>query len=310
MMKNVRLSDTIHPNFGEDRMINKIITVFLSLLILSTAVHAQRKKFVELVSHSTAIDVSQAGLKEKVWDTVKPYRQPLQPQFLTVPKPAEIGVKEIWVQSINDGKHIAFRLVWNDSTKDETPRIMDFSDGAAIQFPLTNEIIPDHFMGAKDAPVHILFWKAWRSKDKEKGFQTIKDAYPNMTTDIYNFDYPIEGKGTLKTEDEKNIFIPGKAAGNPISFPSKSIIKELSSQGPGTITFKDTENTSGEAEWKDGKWSVVFRRPFTVNDSQSVQFKSGQRMPLAFAIWEGTRMESGGRKAVSPAWAEVEIEAK
>lgn len=296
------------------KLANKIIIVFLNLLILSiilsTAANAQRKKFIEIVSHSTGIDVSRVGLKEKVWDTIKPYRQILQPQFLVVPKPGEIGVKEIWVQSINNGKHIAFRLVWNDSTKDETPRIMDFSDGAAIQFPLANEVIPEHFMGQKDAPVHILFWKAWRSKDKEKGFQTIKDAYPNMTTDLYTFDYPVEGKGTSKTQDEKNIFIPGKAAGNPISFPSKSIIKELSSQGPGTITIKKTENTSGEAEYKDGKWAVVFRRPLTVSDSQSVQFQPGQRMPLAFAIWEGTLMESGGRKAVSPAWAEVEVESK
>ncbi len=293
---------------------NKIICFILSLLILSivlaTLAHAKRKRFVEIISHSTTIDVSNVGLNEKVWNDIKPYRQILQPQFLVVPKPEKTGVKEVFIQSINNGRHIAFRLAWKDATKDETPRIMDFSDGAAIQFPLANEIIPEHFMGQKDAPVHILFWKAWRSKDKEKGFQTIKDAYPNMTTDLYTFDYPVKGKGTSKTQDEKDIYIPGKAAGNPVSFPSKSIIKELSSQGPGTITFKKTKNTSGDAEYKDGKWSVVFRRPFNVKDPQSVQFKPGQRMPLAFAVWEGTYMESGGRKAVSPAWAEVEVETK
>ncbi len=291
-------------------MTKKIIIAFLCLFFVAIAAHAERKKFVEIVSHSTAMDVSQVGLSDKVWNTVKPYKQPLQPQFLVVPKPTKIGVNEIFVQSINDGKYIAFRLVWNDTTKNETLKITDFSDGAAIQFPVTSEVFPEHFMGEKDAPVHILFWKAWRSKDKERGFQTVKDAYPNMTTDIYNFDYPVKGKGTSKTEAEKNIFIPGKAAGNPISFPSKSIIKELSSQGPGTITFKKTENTSGEAEYKDGKWSVIYRRPLTVGDPQSVQFKPGKRMPLAFAIWEGSLMESGGRKAVSPAWAEVEVRAK
>jgi len=298
---------------ADHKLANKIVMVFFMLILfisMTITANAQRKQFVEIVSHGTKIDVSRVGLKEEVWDDIKPYRQHLQPQFLVVPKPSSIGVKEVFVQSINNGKHIAFRLVWNDATKNETPRIMDFSDGAAIQFPLENKIVPEHFMGQKDAPVHILFWKAWRSKDHEKGFQTIKDAYPNMTSDIYTFDYPIEGVGTSKTQDEKNIFIPGKAAKNPISSPSKNIIKELSSRGPGTITFKTTENTTGEAEHKDGKWSVVFRRPFTVTDSQSVQFKAGQRMPLAFSIWEGTLMESGGRKAVSPAWAEVEVETK
>jgi hypothetical protein len=185
-----------------------------------------------------------------------------------------------------------------------------FSDGVAIQFPVAGDIFPKYFMGEEGAPVHILFWKAWRSKDDEKGFQTVKDAYPNMTTDLYTFDYPIGGKGTSKTESERDIYIPGRAAGNPVSFPSNEIITELSSTGPGTITSKMTENTSGKAEWKDGTWTVVFRRPFTVSDAESVHFKSGERMPMAIAVWEGSLMESGGRKAVSPAWLEVEVEAK
>jgi DMSO reductase family type II enzyme heme b subunit len=128
-----------------------------------------------------------------------------------------------------------------------------------------------------------------------------------MTTDIYTFDYPVKGTGTEKTQAEKDIFIPGRAAKNPMSFPSKGIIAELSSAGPGTITSKKVDNTSGEAEWEEGEWSVVIRRPFTVNDPESVQFKAGERTPIAFAIWEGDRMETGGRKAVSPAWAEVEV---
>ncbi len=291
-------------------MTKRIICAFLGLFILVTFAHAERKKFVEIVSHSISMDVSLVGLHENVWNSLKPYRQPLQAQFLEVPKPTKIGVDKVWVQSINDGKYIAFRLVWNDATKNESLKIMDFSDGAAIQFPVANEIFPEHFMGEEKAPVHILFWKAWRSKDKEKGFQTVKDAYPNMTSDVYTFDYPIEGEGTSKTSAEKDVFIPGRAAGNPVSFPTKGIITELSSTGPGTITSKKTENTSGEAEWKDGKWTVIFKRPLAVSDAGSVQFKTGQKMPIAFAIWEGSFMESGGRKAVSPAWAEVEVEAR
>ena len=49
-------------------------------------------------------------------------------------------------------------------------------------------------------------------------------------------------------------------------------------------------------------------RPLSVNDPGSVQFKTGEKMPVAFAVWEGSRRESAGRKAVSPAWAEVKVE--
>jgi hypothetical protein len=132
--------------------------------------------------------------------------------------------------------------------------------------------------------VHIFYWKAWRSKDKESGYQTVKHAYPNMTTDIYTFDYPIKGQGTEKTQAEKNIYIPGVAAGNPVSIPIKGIIAELSSTGTGTIMSKKTENNSGDAAWKDGQWTVIFRRPFVVDDTESVQFKAGEKTPIAFAV--------------------------
>ena len=173
---------------------------------------------------------------------------------------------------------------------------------------MNKEELPEFFMGETKKPVHILYWKAWRSKDKKNGFQTTKTAYPNMTTDIYTFDYPVKGVGTEKTQSEKDIFIPGRAADNPLSFPSKEVITELSATGPGTITFKKIANTSGEAEWENGRWTVIFNRPLTVKDLGSVRFTAGTRMPVAFAVWEGSRMESGGRKAISPAWAEVEIQ--
>ncbi len=288
-------------------MLKKTIFLFLVFLLAVTAAHAERQKFVELVSNRVELDVSGISLNHEIWKQVKPYRQPLQPQFLLVPKPTEIGVKELFVQSVNDGKYISFRLSWKDTTKNETPGIMDFSDGTAIQFPVIKGAFPEFFMGEEKKPVHILHWRAWRGKDKTNGYQTTKTSYPNMTTDIYTFDYPIKGKGTDRSEAEKNIFIPGKAAKNPLSFPTKKTIMELSSTGPGTITFKKTMNTSGDSEWNEGEWTVVFRRPLKVDDTGSVQFEPGEKILVAFAVWEGSRMESGGRKAVSPSWAEVEV---
>jgi hypothetical protein len=282
--------------------------LFLGLLVTVTTAHAERQKFVEFVSYRVEQDVSRISLEDEIWKKMKPYRQPLQEQFLVVPKPAEIGVKELFIQSINDGTHISFRLTWKDPTKNESSGLMNFSDGAAIQFPVIRGAFPEFFMGEEKKPVHILHWKAWRSKDKKSGFQTTKTAYPNMTTDIYTFDYPIKGVGTEKSQAEKDIFIPGRAAKNPLSFPTKRIIMELSSTGPGTITTKTSTNTSGESKWKDGMWTVVFRRPLKVEDSGSVQFEPGEKIPVAFAVWEGSRMESGGRKGVSPSWAEVEVE--
>ena len=293
----------------EVTMIRKIIILTLCLLAAGRLVSAEQKKFVELISYKKSLDVIKVGPHDEVWKTVTPYKQPLQRQSLVFPKPADVSVKEVLIQSVNDGKYIAFRLSWKDATLDDGIKIMNFSDSAAIQFPVKKDPLPKDFMGEPKKPVHILHWRAWRSRDKKDGFQTVKTAYPNMTNDMYVFDYTVKGTGTEKTQAEKDIFIPGKAAGNPLSFDHKEIIEELSAEGAGTlISKKGIENTTGEAIWKNGEWIVVFRRPLIVSDKESVQFKTGEKMPIAFAVWDGSKKESAGRKAVSPAWAEIEVE--
>ncbi|MCK9419512.1 MAG: ethylbenzene dehydrogenase-related protein [Nitrospirae bacterium] len=289
-------------------MIRKTLFLFFGIALVAASASAGDKKFVEFSSVRVTVDVGKVGLNDTVWRTAAPYNQPLQRQFLVDPKPLDVGVKEIQVQSVHDGKYIAFRLVWKDLTKNDDPKIMNFSDGVALQFPVKKDPLPEYFMGEPGKPVHILHWKAWRSADLKKGFQTVKTAYPNMTVDIYQFDYPVKGTGTEKTQAEKDIFIPGKAAGNPLSVPHKEIVEELFAEGSGTLKSTNIENTSGDAEWNKGEWIMVFRRPLTVGDHGSVQFKPGEKMPVAFAVWEGGRKESAGRKSVSPAWAEVKVE--
>lgn len=302
-------TDTTHHSQGDKPMVIMKAMVFLfSIWLTAIPGYAQEKTFVEFSSHKKQVDVSKVGLGDVVWKAVPVVRQPLQRQFLVEPKPADVGVKEVVVQSINDGKYIAFRLTWKDSTENSTIGIMNFSDGVSLQFPVNRNPLPEYFMGEPKKPVHILYWKAWRSRDEEKGFQTVRSAYPNMTVDMYGFDYHVKGTATEKTQTEKDIFIPGKAAGNPLSFAHKEIIEELSAEGSGTLKSMALENTTGGAEWKNGEWTVVFRRPLLVNDPGSVQFKTGEKMPVAFAVWEGSRRESAGRKAVSPAWAEVKVE--
>jgi hypothetical protein len=289
-------------------MIRTTLSLFFGIALVAASVAAGEKKFVEFSSLHRNIEVSTVKLNDGVWKTVAPYKQPLQRQFLVEPKPADVGVKEVLVQSIHDGKYIAFRLVWKDPVRNDDPKIMNFSDGASLQFPVKKDSLPEYFMGEINKPVHIMYWKAWRSADRKNGYQTAKTAYPNMAVDLYHFDYSVKGNGTEKTQAEKDIFTPGKAAGNPVSVAHKEIIEELSAEGAGTLKSNNIENTTGDAEWKNGEWTVVFRRPLSVEDAGSVQFKPGEKMPVAFAVWEGSRKESAGRKAVSPAWAEVKVE--
>ncbi|MBF0457097.1 MAG: hypothetical protein HQK99_04295 [Nitrospirae bacterium] len=289
-------------------MIRKIFLVLAIALAFVQGAYGQGKPFVEITSFHKDADVSKVGINDDVWKDVASYKQPLQRQFLLEPKPKDVGVKEVHVQSVNDGRFIAFRLTWKDDTKDDTLKITNFSDAAAIQFPVSSDPLPEYFMGEPKKPVHILYWKAWRTKDQRDGTQSVNTSYPNMTIDMYTFDYKVTGTGTDKTQAQKDMFIPGRAALNPIDSAHKEIIEEASAEGPGTLKTKPVENTVGDAQWQNGTWTLVMRRPMTVADKESVQFKAGERKPIAFAVWEGHHMEGGGRKAVSPAWAEVMVQ--
>ena len=202
-------------------MSGKMLFILFGIALVAAPVSAGEKKFVEFSSMRRNIDVSKVGLNDNVWKTAAPYKQPLQRQFLVDPKPADVGVKEVLVQSVHDGKYIAFRLVWKDAARNDNPKIMNFSDSAALQFPVKKSRSPSILWESQKSRYTSSTGRAWRSADRKHGFQTVKTAYPNMVVDLYQFDYPVQGKGTEKTQAEKDIFIPGKAAGNPLPFPIK-----------------------------------------------------------------------------------------
>lgn len=265
--------------------------------------------YVEFTSRRRAVDVAAVGVADPVWEGIAPQAQPLIKQFLIPPKPETLAVYEVEVRSIHDGKSIAFRLSWADATRDDGISVTAHSDACALQFPVKGKALPQYFMGQPGLPVHILHWKAWRSRDVAEGRQGVRTAYPNMTVDMYNFDYPEKHPLTDKTDAEKDVFLPARAAKNPVALGIKGTVEELVAEGyGGTMVAKPAERTYGESLWKDGRWTVLLRRPLAVDDPKSAAFAPGETIQIAFAVWEGSRRESGARKAVSPAWAEIALE--
>ena len=70
--------------------------------------------------------------------------------------------------------------------------------------------------------------------------------------------------------------------------------------GFGTLKLieKDSQQIFGKGEWKDGKWSVVFKRTFNRAEGNA-KFIVGKFTPISFAVWDGGEGNVDGRKAVS-----------
>ena len=84
----------------------------------------------------------------------------------------------------------------------------------------------------------------------------------------------------------------------------------LDAKGPNAAPKprKDQKSLSANGQWKDGRWSVVFKRSLKTDDAQDLQFEQGKYIPVAFADWDGVAGEKGGRHSFT-SWYWVKLKA-
>lgn len=78
-----------------------------------------------------------------------------------------------------------------------------------------------------------------------------------------------------------------------------NVVRELTASGPGTQTPMKAQNVDGKGKYRDGKWSVVFKRQLKSLQEDEFELKSGRDMQVAFALWDGVKAETFSRKSIS-----------
>jgi len=248
------------------------------------------------------------------WEGVPATEVALLPQTIAMPT-LDTATGRVIVQSMTDGKEIAWRLIWADPAADMNVDADRFTDAVAMQFPLTPNAA--FTMGVRGMKVQIVHWKAIWQKDIDERFQDVQDLHPNYWTDFYWFAEPVStvepGRVRYRVpesfaDERSHAWFPGHAAGNPHSvFHRETPVEELVAEGFGTLTHQPDSVTTGRGVWRDGHWFVVFRRPLTTQDKLDYQFSRGATHQFAVAVWEGGAGHVGARKQWS-AWANFEIE--
>jgi len=211
------------------------------------------------------------------------------------------------VKSVTDGKSIAFRLEWEDPTKDdEALSNAKFGDAAAVQFPLDPSTEPFFAMGDTNFVTNIWHWKSWWERDLDH-FVGVNGAFPQNATDFYLFDVSggSRAEDFVSRDSAKSLSMTwnaGWGSGNPLSTQvRRTSVEDLNARGFGTLTSQGAEgqNVSGKGVWQDGKWSVVFIRSLTSPEKNDVVLKPGSTIPVAFAVWDGSLGDRNGQKMVT-----------
>ena len=80
---------------------------------------------------------------------------------------------------------------------------------------------------------------------------------------------------------------------------------QFTAKGSADITANDTGDVTGVANYDQGEWSVVFKRP--LRPGSGARFSPGEFMPIAFSVWDGFSRERGNRRGLT-VWYSLYVE--
>jgi len=219
-----------------------------------------------------------------IWETIKPTEVKLMHQVTVLPWP-KTHIPGLVVKAFHNKKDIYFYLSWEDSTEDRVMDLEKFTDACAIMFPLGEDIKPHTIMMGFMAKSNIWQWKA--TQDREYWLK--QASVTQLSTD------------SRPPFEEKEPFVVSR------DIP-KSAVNDLMAIRVGTVTIKDEQNIQGRGIWDNGRWQVVIKRSIEAsNPDEDVVFKLGEKRLCAFAVWNGSQGDRGGRKSISD-WVELKLE--
>jgi hypothetical protein len=236
------------------------------------------------------------AISEQQWRSREPVLVVVSPLWWRDHEPPDLTV-----QALHDGTDLAVRLSWLDATRnDSAAHVHEFEDMAALQLFRGN---PEPFLGMGSASSSIDLWQ-WRASWQRPptDADSILDDYP--------FDTPVYRKLVEGKEGSVPDFRTARAAGNQQAHadPAQSAAS-LAAKGFGSTTFrpKASQRVTARAEWKDGRWTVVLRRPLRVGTDEGLALAAGEQCSVAFALWDGAARDRNGQKMIS-IWHDLVIE--
>lgn len=267
-------------NLSQSRSL--LLVFFASIFVLSgvlggLGIPLVSSEGMTIRSHFAAGELPSAP-EDAAWAHVTPITLPLSGQVITRPVWPEPTARALIVRSLHNGAEIAFLLEWQDNTKNDRLTPGTFRDGVAIGLPLGDA--PAFFcMGQLDHYINIWHWKAdWQSDiDRRAARQSERK------------------EGGVRTFE----VIPRRV----------SSVEDLIGGGFSTLTTKEKQGRiQGKAQWKDGVWRVVMRRPLSSEEQENeAKLIPGRVQTVSFAVWNGENKERNGQKSVAP-WFQLAID--
>ena len=104
--------------------------------LICAAFVASEARAQELVAKHLDRDLSRPDPLAHYWSDAPTVSVSLMAQPMVVPRPKETLTTSVRVQVLHDGTWLAIRMRWRDVGRDEAGRLGQYSDAAAVEFPV------------------------------------------------------------------------------------------------------------------------------------------------------------------------------
>lgn len=220
-----------------------------------------------------------------IWKEKDAYFFPLFGQIMEPKKsyyPVHDGLK---VKAVRNGADIAFLLYWDDPHPDP------------ILSTLTS---------VKESPAPPLPPELQVEEEEE---ETPAETEPQEFPDSIALQFPVN----LSPDGEKPNFLNGDP-NHPVnlwqwsSHPMQA--SEINARGLDKWERQPeaSQGVDSKVFYRYGRYYLVMKRKLTTDDvSNDIQFRAGEKIPIAFNVWDGSQGQTGSKKSVS-SWFEMVLE--
>jgi len=195
-------------------------------------------------------------------------------------------IDDVWVKSLYNDKEIAFLFQWDDRTKSVAKEA-----GTTIPWQPT-EVNVEAYGVTEQAP----------KTGEADSIAANQNRYP-VYNDAFAFQFPVKWQELPPPEKPRYLWGDEKYPVDIVKWEADGSLRAFTGTG-WDKDFEDRDDYTeklklAKAEWKNGRWTLLIKRPIKADYDEDVKFEVGKYIPTVFFAWDGHNGDAGRKMAVS-----------
>jgi mono/diheme cytochrome c family protein len=191
-------------------------------------------------------------------------------------------IDDVWIKSVYNDKEIVFLFQWDDRTESKADK---------LPFQPT-EVNLDAY-GIKEQPPKT---------GEPESIAANQNKY-TVYNDAFAVQFPVKWQELPPPEKPRYLWGDQKYPVDIVKWEADGSLRAFTGTG-WDQDFEDRDDYNDKikimkAEWKDGLWTLMIKRPLKNDYDEDTYFESGKYIPSVFFAWDGHNGDVGRKMAVS-----------